>query len=237
MTATLSSVVEAGAVVAEAGATEGYGRAQRLLGVVARVSVLRTIYLSLRFRGWCVVSRGTRIKIERGARISIAPGARLFFGFGLSTFPGSGRCSIRLDRGARLSVHGTIQLLQATRIYVGPGAHLEIGGGSYFNDWASVICVGHTRIGQRCAASVDTAILDGNIHQLVIDGTPRPRRQGIVIGDDAWIGVGAKIMPGVTVGDGAVIGAGSVVTADVPSGAVVAGNPARIIARDAEWSL
>ena len=52
-----------------------------------------------------------------------------------------------------------------------------------------------------------------------------------------WIGRGATILPGVKVGDRAIIGAGSVVTSDVPSHAVVAGNPARVIARDAEWSL
>ena len=36
-------------------------------------------------------------------------------------------------------------------------------------------------------------------------------------------------MPGITIGDGAVIGAGSVVAHDVPKGAVVAGNPAKIL--------
>ena len=44
-----------------------------------------------------------------------------------------------------------------------------------------------------------------------------------------WIGGGALIMPGVTVGDDALIGAGSVVTRDVPAGATVAGNPARVL--------
>lgn len=45
----------------------------------------------------------------------------------------------------------------------------------------------------------------------------------------ASIGSNATILCGVTIGEKAIVGAGSVVTHDVPSGAVVAGNPAHII--------
>jgi acetyltransferase-like isoleucine patch superfamily enzyme len=45
----------------------------------------------------------------------------------------------------------------------------------------------------------------------------------------ASIGSNATILCGVTIGEDAMVGAGSVVTHDVPPGAVVAGNPARII--------
>jgi len=55
------------------------------------------------------------------------------------------------------------------------------------------------------------------------------RRQRVLVGHDTWIGHGAVIMPGVTIGDGAVVGSLSVVTRDVPSYAIVAGAPARLI--------
>ena len=48
------------------------------------------------------------------------------------------------------------------------------------------------------------------------------------IGNDVWICYGALILAGVKIGDGAIIAAGAVVTKDVPSYAVVAGNPAVI---------
>ena len=45
----------------------------------------------------------------------------------------------------------------------------------------------------------------------------------------ASVGSGATILCGVTIGERAIVGAGSVVTKDVPPGAIVAGNPARLL--------
>mgnify|MGYP001034116287 CR=1 FL=1 len=50
----------------------------------------------------------------------------------------------------------------------------------------------------------------------------------------ASIGSGATLLCGITIGEGALVGAGSVVTKDVPPGAVVAGNPARVMKGKAE---
>lgn len=57
----------------------------------------------------------------------------------------------------------------------------------------------------------------------------------VVIGDYVYIGSGALIMPGVTIGNNVLIAAGSVVTKSIPSGSVVAGNPARIISNIEEY--
>lgn len=51
---------------------------------------------------------------------------------------------------------------------------------------------------------------------------------GTTLKAGASIGANATILPGITVGAGAMVGAGAVVTQDVPSGAVVMGNPAQI---------
>ena len=52
---------------------------------------------------------------------------------------------------------------------------------------------------------------------------------GIVIEDDAWIGVGTIILDGVRIGNGAVVGAGAVVNDDIPDETIAAGVPARVI--------
>lgn len=50
-----------------------------------------------------------------------------------------------------------------------------------------------------------------------------------VVKKGASIGSGATLLCGITIGERAIVGAGSMVTRDVPAGAIVAGNPARII--------
>lgn len=52
-----------------------------------------------------------------------------------------------------------------------------------------------------------------------------------VVKRGASIGSGATILCGVSIGERAIVGAGSVVTKDVPDGAIVAGNPARVMRR------
>ena len=55
-------------------------------------------------------------------------------------------------------------------------------------------------------------------------------QRGVIIEEDAAIGVGAIILPDVTIGRGAIVTAGSVVTKSVPPKTMVQGNPARPIA-------
>ncbi len=59
--------------------------------------------------------------------------------------------------------------------------------------------------------------------------TQGTRMAPIVVEDEAFISPRAIVLKGVTIGQGAVVGAGAIVTKDVPPGAIVAGNPARVV--------
>lgn len=55
---------------------------------------------------------------------------------------------------------------------------------------------------------------------------------GTQIGEHSLVGIGSTVLPMMVIGQGATIGAGSVVIRSVDDGAVVAGNPARVLVRD-----
>jgi acetyltransferase-like isoleucine patch superfamily enzyme len=51
----------------------------------------------------------------------------------------------------------------------------------------------------------------------------------VYIGDNCFIGAHALILPGVRIGNNCIVAAATVVARDVPSGCLVAGNPARVV--------
>lgn len=83
--------------------------------------------------------------------------------------------------------------------------------------------------GYHKASSVSNYPFINNLNTDKYQDITISQREGITIGNDVWIGMGAFIMPGVTIGNGVIIAANSVVTKDVPDYAVVAGSPAKII--------
>jgi acetyltransferase-like isoleucine patch superfamily enzyme len=86
-------------------------------------------------------------------------------------------------------------------------------------------------IGDNVTITAGTRLVthDGSLW-LISDGAGRRfQYRRISIGSNVFIGVNTIVLPGVQIGDNVIIGAGSVVTKSIPSGKIVAGNPARII--------
>ncbi len=153
--------------------------------------------------------------IEIGADCFIAPEANLFAEPGRNIQLGN-HCQV----AANAFLHGPISL--ADGCSVNQAAILD--GGS-----AGI------RIGPNTRIAANTCIFAFN-HGMAPERLIQEQAvtsSGVTIGADVWIGANASIVDGVRIGDKAVIGMGSVVTRDVPAGAKVGGNPARIIgARD-----
>ena len=96
-----------------------------------------------------------------------------------------------------------------------------------------IIDPAYTWIGNRvCLGSCTLICHDGSIEMLYQRHGLRIDRIGpIVIQDDVYVGEGAMILGGTTIGEGSIIGAGSVVRKSIPSGSVVSGNPATVVAK------
>lgn len=113
--------------------------------------------------------------------------------------------------------------------YCDYGANIHLGTQVYFNFNCVVLDVCEVRVGDRTLFAPNVQIyaathpLDAEVRKTRELGKP------VTIGSDVWVGGAAIILPGITIGDRAVIGAGSVVTKDVPAGALVVGNPARVV--------
>lgn len=144
---------------------------------------------------------------------------------------------VQLGRGVRL--HGFVNLYgceigDETRI----GCFVEIQRG--------------VKVGARCKVSSHSFLCEGVTlgdevfigHGVMFTNDRQPRATGVdgqPLGRDGWtclpvqvgqgasIGSGSVILGGVVIGERAMVGAGSVVTRDVPAGATVAGNPARVL--------
>lgn len=57
----------------------------------------------------------------------------------------------------------------------------------------------------------------------------RSLKTDTIIGDNCVIGINSIILPGIKVNNHSVVAAGAIVSKDVPSGCIVAGNPAKVI--------
>ena len=107
------------------------------------------------------------------------------------------------------------------------GGNVYIGGGG-----ASLHCEGGLTIGFNTKLGEGCFIMTTNHNYKSTTRIPYDNiglMQSVEIGQNCWIGAHSIICPGVKIEDGAIVAMSSVVTKSVPKGAIVGGNPAKII--------
>ena len=96
----------------------------------------------------------------------------------------------------------------------------RIGSGFYIGHFGGIVVNPNAVIGKNCNIS----------HGVTLGKANRGERKGYpVIGDNVYIGPGAKIVGNVNIGNNVAIGANCVVTKDVPKNGVVVGVPGKVI--------
>lgn len=99
----------------------------------------------------------------------------------------------------------------------------KIASGLYIGHFGGIVVNQHAVIGKNCNIS----------HQVTIGKANRGTRKGYpVVGDNVYIGPGAKVIGSVHIGNNVAIGANCVVTKDIPENGVVVGAAGQIISSE-----
>ena len=141
----------------------------------------------------------------------------------------------RDHEGGAVTLGDGVHLHRDTIIQTGHGGYVEIGEQTHIQPRCQLSAYkGPIVIKRRVEIAPNCAFYPYD-HGMAPDEPIRTQalqsKGGILIEDDAWIGVGAIILDGVRIGKGAVVGAGAVVTSDIPDQAIAFGTPARVVKR------
>lgn len=132
-------------------------------------------------------------------------------------------CFVSQKRALKYTLYPFVRLIfRRSRIKYGISIshRTSIGPGLFIGHIGGIVVNENSVIGKNCNLSHGVTI--GKITIGKRKGTPS-------LGDDVYIGPGAKIIGGIKIGNKVAIGANSVVTKEVEDGAVVAGIPAVFI--------
>lgn len=109
----------------------------------------------------------------------------------------------------------------------GQNSRVNIGDNCRING-AYIHAQDFIKIGNNCVFASGISIIDSNAHQVKSTNRTigRDTPQGIVIGNNVWIGLNAIILKGTVIGDNSIVSAGSVVQGYFEENSIIRGNPA-----------
>lgn len=122
-------------------------------------------------------------------------------------------------------IDGTPFVHQRARIAV--PWNLTLHDRACLGDRANAYSLGEIEIGAHATIAQEAYLSTGS-HDFDAPNMPLVTAK-ITIGEDAFVGARAFVLPGVTIGPRAIVGAGSVVTSDVPGNVIAAGNPCKVL--------
>lgn len=206
----------------------------------------------LRYEAAMLLAQGTRGALGFVLRKHLYPGLFDEVGRGVNfgrdislRCPGRMRLGdqVAIDDGCALDARGADgpgdfvigprTLIARDTILVVKQGYLRIGADSSIGTQCCFSAVSGIEIGHH-AIIAGQCYFGGGRYRTALGAGPMVEqglqtRGPVVLGDDVWVGSGARILDGVRIEQGAIVGAGAVVTADVAENTIVGGCPAKRI--------
>lgn len=136
----------------------------------------------------------------------------------------------RIDRMARIGAGSQVVASEIGRFsYCGANCILVNVRVGKFTSIADQVLIGGATHAVSHVSTSPVFHVGRNPFRRVFEPSPAPATPRTTVGNDVWIGHGAKIAAGVAIGDGAVVAMGAVVTSDVAPYTIVGGVPARLL--------
>jgi len=136
----------------------------------------------------------------------------------------------KIGRGFQTGHHAFIRELNeiGDNVSIGTGSivehHVKIGNNARLH--SHVFVPEYTVLEDNCWLGPNVVLTNA---KYPLSPDAKKNLAGPTIKAGAKIGANSTVLPGVVIGENALVGAGSVVVKDVAPGAVVVGNPARVI--------
>lgn len=140
-----------------------------------------------------------------------------------------------LQINGNLHFQGKAFLGQGCRISIGTNAICTLGCNFRNSAGLTLICEEKIDIKDNVLIAWDTCIMDSDYHATINTITREISQisKPIIIGNNVWIGMGAKVLKGTTISDGCILAAQTIVHKDVAEeNCIIAGNPQQIVKRD-----
>lgn len=127
-------------------------------------------------------------------------------------------------KGENVIIANPIEITKPENLQL--GSHVYIGPNAWISTYGNVQIMDGTIIGPRLKIYTGNHNYDS---EKLLPYDEITIAKNVTIKENVWIGGDVTILPGVTIEEGAIVAASSVVTKDIPRGAVIGGNPAKIL--------
>jgi acetyltransferase-like isoleucine patch superfamily enzyme len=188
---------------------------------------VRGAIMFLEFSKMCIVGKNVRLRCRR--KIKFFGAINLSDDCYVDALSVNGVCvgeNFSMGRGASIECTGS---LRDIGVGFNAGNNVGIGSFSFLGCAGGVSIGGDTILGNFVGIHSENHRFSDSKIPIRLQGVTR---EGIVIGNNCWIGAKVTILDGVEIGDGCVVAAGSTVLKGLyPGKSVLAGSPAKIIRR------